>query len=186
MTHGADPHGTDRSEPVIVSRRILDGIEAVRASGRTNMLDRPAVMRIADQLGFRVASLWVYENPSKYARGIFAGFRVDPDATPTSATTTPTSAPSAPNVPTPEPPMPELHETRVGRAFFERDVPAIARQLARIADALERIASAGDQPGTDARPSTDAPASSPTTTTAPAGDTEPRGADADDPEPQGA
>lgn len=59
--------------------------------------------------------------------------------------------------------MPEFFETRMGRAFYERDVPKIARQLTRIADALERLA---DQQ---------------TTTTAPAGGEDPRDAAADVP-----
>ena len=36
--------------------------------------------------------------------------------------------------------MPEFHQTRMGVRFYERDVPEIALQLARIADALERLA----------------------------------------------
>lgn len=35
--------------------------------------------------------------------------------------------------------MPQLHETGMGRCFFERDMPNLIKQLARIADALERM-----------------------------------------------
>jgi hypothetical protein len=68
--------GRSVSDPVPVPRAGLDGIEAVRRSERVNMLDRPAVVRIADQLGFHEAVLWIHEHPGEYARGVFAGFRV--------------------------------------------------------------------------------------------------------------
>lgn len=34
--------------------------------------------------------------------------------------------------------MPELHETLMGRKLIEHTLPEIARQLARVADALEK------------------------------------------------
>ena len=67
--------------------------------------------------------------------------------------------------------MPDFFETRMGRAFYERDVPEIARQLARIAAALERLATADGEPQT---------------TAAPAGGEDPRGGDRDDPQTPGA
>jgi hypothetical protein len=59
---------------------VLDGIEAVRRSGRANMLDRPAVVRLADQLGHPAAALWIHDNSGLYSRGIFAGFRAEAEA----------------------------------------------------------------------------------------------------------
>ena len=38
--------------------------------------------------------------------------------------------------------MPEFFQTVMGHRFYERDVPALVRQLARIADGLERLADA--------------------------------------------
>jgi hypothetical protein len=35
--------------------------------------------------------------------------------------------------------MPQLHETPMGRCFFERDMPNLIKQLSRIADALENL-----------------------------------------------
>jgi hypothetical protein len=64
--------------------------------------------------------------------------------------------------------MAEFHETRAGRTFYERDVPEIARHLARIAQALEHLAHAAGAPP-------------PTTESAPAEGEDPRGADADEP-----
>jgi len=63
-----------------VPQPVLDGIEAARRSGRTNMLDRPAVERLADALGFHATVLWLHDNPGDYARGIFHGFRAELDA----------------------------------------------------------------------------------------------------------
>jgi hypothetical protein len=60
---------------VLVSREVLDGIEAVRVSGLTNMLDRPRVIELAEELGFRECARWILLNPSLYARGVFRGFQ---------------------------------------------------------------------------------------------------------------
>jgi hypothetical protein len=76
------------NEPIVVLRAVLDGIEAVRRSGRTNMLDRPVVARLCDELGHYAAALWVSEHRDLYARGIFHGFRAAPDARSTPTTTT--------------------------------------------------------------------------------------------------
>jgi hypothetical protein len=35
--------------------------------------------------------------------------------------------------------MPQLHETPMGRCFFERDMPNLIKQLSRIADELEKM-----------------------------------------------
>ena len=68
---------TDTNQPVRVPREVLDGIEAVRRSGRTNMLDRHAAALIAESLGFLPAALWIRENRELYARGIFQGFEAE-------------------------------------------------------------------------------------------------------------
>jgi len=39
------------------------GIEVVRLSGATNMLDRPVVVRIAGELGFPEAARWFETHP---------------------------------------------------------------------------------------------------------------------------
>lgn len=53
---------------------VLTGLEAVRLSGKTNMLDAPRVIEIALKMGHEEAAFWVYENRSLYAHGIFHGF----------------------------------------------------------------------------------------------------------------
>jgi hypothetical protein len=55
---------------------VFDGIEAVRASGTTNMLDRPRVIELLCDLGFDEAAAWVEAHRDLYARAIFHGFEV--------------------------------------------------------------------------------------------------------------
>jgi hypothetical protein len=57
---------------------VWQGIDAVRLSGLTNMLDRPVVARLAGELGYPDAVRWIEEHPKEYAEGVFRGFIVDP------------------------------------------------------------------------------------------------------------
>ena len=59
---------------ITVSADVLEGLEAVRESGLTNMLDRPVVTQIAYNMGFIETAGWILENPKEYARGVFFGF----------------------------------------------------------------------------------------------------------------
>ncbi len=60
--------------PVEVPPDVLEGLEAVRDSGETNMLDRPAVASLAYTFGYPDAAAWVEENPRLYSEGVFRGF----------------------------------------------------------------------------------------------------------------
>ena len=62
--------------PVPVTREIFDGIEAVRRSGLTNMLDRPVVARLAGEMGYGEAARWVRLHRDLYSRLIFHGMKV--------------------------------------------------------------------------------------------------------------
>jgi len=75
---------TDESAKVAIPPEELTGIEAVRRSGRTNMLDRPAVAAIALELGHIAAAFWLTDkaNHKTYAEGIFRGFREETTVTP--------------------------------------------------------------------------------------------------------
>ena len=68
--------------PVKVSLEVLGGLEAVRRSGLTNMLDRPAVARIAEAMGFSSAAGWVRDHRADYAEGVFRGFEADEEDRP--------------------------------------------------------------------------------------------------------
>ena len=53
---------------------VLEGLEAVRLSGKTNMLDAPRVIELAFEMERYATALWVHENRKQYAEGIFRGF----------------------------------------------------------------------------------------------------------------
>lgn len=73
------PDGRPETGPVRVPRRVLEGIEAVRCSGLTNMLDRPRVANLAASMGFAEASRWVRRHRDLYTRAIFHEFEVEDD-----------------------------------------------------------------------------------------------------------
>jgi hypothetical protein len=60
--------------PVRIPPEVFEGLEAVRRSGLTNMLDRPRVAELAEILGFEEAAEWVRANRGDYATGVFRGF----------------------------------------------------------------------------------------------------------------
>ena len=64
--------------PVPVPLAVYEGIEAVRQSGLTNMLDRPRVAEIAEAMGFDEAATWVREHRELYAQAVFHGIEVAP------------------------------------------------------------------------------------------------------------
>lgn len=59
---------------VRVPADVLEGLEAVRLSGKTNMLDAPRVIELAYEMEHYATALWVHENRKQYAEGIFRGF----------------------------------------------------------------------------------------------------------------
>ena len=59
---------------VKVPKAVLDGLEAVRRSGLTNMLDRPVVAELAEEFGFEETARWIKTRRREYAVGIFHGF----------------------------------------------------------------------------------------------------------------
>ena len=63
--------------PVPVPAAVLEGLEAVRASGMTNMLDRPVVQKLAVEMGCFETADWIDGHTREYAQGIFRGFHVD-------------------------------------------------------------------------------------------------------------
>lgn len=63
--------------PVRVPAEVARGIEEVRRSGATNMLDRPMVIDIARLLDYDEAADWIEANKSTYAELVFRGLEVD-------------------------------------------------------------------------------------------------------------
>lgn len=66
---------------VKVPQAVYDGIEKVRVSGLTNMLDRREVARIARQWGYAQAYAWLtdHNNYSVYSTAVFYG--IEPETT---------------------------------------------------------------------------------------------------------
>ena len=65
--------------PITVPAAVWQGLEAVKDSGATNMLDRPAVIKIAEFLRFHETARWIEGHHGPYAEGLFKGFTVDPE-----------------------------------------------------------------------------------------------------------
>jgi len=53
---------------------VLEGLEAVRLSSKTNMLDAPRAIELAFEMGHYATALWVHESRKQYAEGVFRGF----------------------------------------------------------------------------------------------------------------
>lgn len=80
IEHGlAEVLEDDAPVQIPVPAVVWQGIDAVRLSGLTNMLDRPEVIRIARELDFTEAAGWIEAHPKEYAEGVFRGFVVEPD-----------------------------------------------------------------------------------------------------------
>lgn len=62
-----------------VPKIVFEGIESVRVSGATNMLDVPAVIRYAKVLGYPETASWIRENSKAYVNGVFMGFEIVSD-----------------------------------------------------------------------------------------------------------
>lgn len=67
----------DRPDRPSISLEVWQGLNAVRMSGLTNMLDRPVVARLAADLGYPKAASWIEAHPREYAEGVFRGFDIE-------------------------------------------------------------------------------------------------------------
>jgi hypothetical protein len=61
-------------DPIRVPIAVLDGLETVRESEETDMLNHRAVQAVADRLGYPETALWIKDHPREYEEGIFRGF----------------------------------------------------------------------------------------------------------------
>ena len=59
---------------VRVPANVLEGVEAVRLSGKTNMLDASRVIELAFEMEYYATVLWLRENRRQYSEGLFQGF----------------------------------------------------------------------------------------------------------------
>ena len=57
--------------------KVLEGLEAVRTSGETNMFDVSRVINLAVEMGYSETAKWVSENRKLYVQGVLIGFEAD-------------------------------------------------------------------------------------------------------------
>ena len=60
-----------------VPKEVLAGLEEIRESGLTNMLDYHQVMRLAFDMRHYVLVDWMNDNKKLYVKGIFEGFEAE-------------------------------------------------------------------------------------------------------------
>lgn len=77
IKHGLAEVQDDKPARIPIPALVWQGIDAVRLSGLTNMLDRPVVARLAEELGYPDTARWIEDHPKEYAEGVFRGFIVD-------------------------------------------------------------------------------------------------------------
>lgn len=63
----------DRNK-IRIPKDVYTDLEAVRKSGKINMLDVPMVIELAINMGHDATALWVRENIRAYVAGLFNGF----------------------------------------------------------------------------------------------------------------
>lgn len=63
-----------------VPAKVMEGLEAVRLSGKTNMFDARMVVFLALDMGYLETATWVHENTNFYAQGILTGFASEEEA----------------------------------------------------------------------------------------------------------
>ncbi len=68
---------TENQQSKKVSARVLEGLEAVKRAGTTNMFDWRVVCIQAVALGYPEAQAWIENNTETYVEGIFTGFEFD-------------------------------------------------------------------------------------------------------------
>lgn len=62
---------------ITVPADVLEGLKAIRRSGKTNMFDVPVVIRLALEMDFADAAFWVEGHKPLYVSGIIKGFEAE-------------------------------------------------------------------------------------------------------------
>ncbi len=79
IDHGlAEYVEAEPAAPTMLPADVWQGLESVRRSGLTNMFDRPAVIQIAEALGFPETVRWIKGHSGQYSEGVFKGFVIEP------------------------------------------------------------------------------------------------------------
>ncbi len=66
--------GAANGLPVTVSASVLEGLEAVKQSGNTDMIDTREVQALAYIMGYQDAAWWIEYFPNLYDAGLVHGF----------------------------------------------------------------------------------------------------------------
>jgi len=66
-----------KKAPIPVPAAVFEGLEAVRLTGASNMLDRPRVIELAEMMGYDDTAEWLRNNTHLYAELIFCGMVVE-------------------------------------------------------------------------------------------------------------
>ena len=67
------PDAGDRIKKQIMTEDVFNAIQSVRAGGRSNMLDLPAVQRLAYEAGYYGLVLYIADHPREYFHFILYG-----------------------------------------------------------------------------------------------------------------
>ena len=57
--------------------KVAEQLEEVRQDGRCNMLDRPCVQAVANDLGHHELVVWIEDHQREYGRLILEGFEME-------------------------------------------------------------------------------------------------------------
>lgn len=61
----------------VVPKKVFEGLNTIRQSGKTNMLDKETVLFLLKKYNYNEAYLWVKTNSELYYNGIFDGFTME-------------------------------------------------------------------------------------------------------------
>jgi hypothetical protein len=65
------------SNKLPIPAEVMEGLEAVRVCGETNMFDVSMVISLALDLEYSKTATWVRENRKLYLQGVLIGFKAD-------------------------------------------------------------------------------------------------------------
>ena len=62
-------------EPVLISKDVLEALEAVRRYATSDVLDVATVRYLANERGRGDLAIWIHRHPDEYGRGLLDGFQ---------------------------------------------------------------------------------------------------------------
>lgn len=77
--------GEGGANPVPIPAKALAQLDAIRLEGKSNMLDRTTVQRLAYEANAFELVVWIEDHAKDYAEGLFRGFVAEEGTTPETA-----------------------------------------------------------------------------------------------------